>query len=176
MANPMGAFIELWPLMADDEAIWKVSPGLAPWTSALPVMSDTDPNFDADQLLYLETRIKRPPLIHSTSWRPKKQRLLLTYMAVVAIEPDTPVLQLWPEARVAISRRLLRAYGPPIPHAAWEAPSPRPADVLVHGIRHLRFMQEFGTPDQQRVLSTPHWAKHLELLKPALAGYYSEAA
>ena len=166
MAEPMASWIELWPLAADEARIWLLS-GTGPWESTLPVMSDGDPLFEARDTLWSNGALDPPLLVHGTSWRVDGQRFLLTHVAVIGVRGL--VLDAWPNAQ-PVSLELANAVGKPLPYHPAEAPTPRYIDVLLHAIRHLRFLLD--TDDGNAAAFDEHWRKHLKRLRPALAGMY----
>lgn len=166
----MQARVEVWPVAADQQGLWLIS-GRGPWVAGLPVMADDDPHSDVEYTLTSNgIALADAPLIHSTSWRVAGQGLLLTYLAVVR-RPGY-VRENWPAAE-PISPRLPGAVGRPLPHDAAEPPVEiREVDVLLHALRHARFLWEWDAT-AAAVFDTD-WVRHLSVLKPALAGMYSE--
>lgn len=167
MANDMYIRVEVWPVAADEAGIWLVS-GEDALRSSLPVPSDSEPHAETE-LLLAAGGFEPVVFLHSTSWRADGPSVILTYVAVV----DTPgtVLDRWPNAR-PISLSLARHVGPApaAPHTA--PPAPRYIDVLLHAIRHLRFLLE--TDEASATAFRPQLRRHLERLAPALAGMYRQ--
>lgn len=166
MSEPKPIYLEVWPLAADAARIWLLS-GSEPWYSSLPVMSDEDENAEAHDMLWANGALDPPLLLHSTSWRPDDQRLLLTYVAVIGVRGL--VLAAWPSAQ-PVSLELAKAVGKPVPYHPAEAPTPRYIDVLLHAIRHLRFLLDADAGTAAAL--DQHWRAHLNHLAPALAGMY----
>ena len=166
MCGLMNVQVEVWPVAADDVGLWLLS-GETPWLSA-PITQDSDPHFEVEELCFTHPR---PVLVHSTSWRPDGPHIVLTYIVVYDTGAQ-PVLETWPVAN-PVSSALLDAVGPPATNAAHDVPIPRHVDVLVHAIRHLRFLQEHDATAADALPAA--WRVHLEKLRPALAGLYSTA-
>ena len=167
--EPMAVWPEVWPVVADEIGIWLVS-GQDAWRPDLPVMADTEPHADVDLELYRQgaTDVR---LLHSTSWRVDGPRVILTYMAV--LNTDGLARDQWPDA-LPISPKIPDAVGKPLTHAAAEVPTPRYIDVLMHGLRHLKFLLgPHGDATAAAALSEP-WPTHLAPLAPALAGMYDQ--
>jgi hypothetical protein len=182
MPEYMTVAVEVWPLAADETAIWLLSDGDA-WRLG-PIWADSDVHYevqwllfqhdiDPDSALFVEVPAPRPAagVIHSTSWRPDGATIVLTYMAVV--KADGYVLETWPHA-APVTSALPAAIGKAPPHGAADVPIPRVADVLLHGIRHLRFLAtEEGDAETAAALDA-NWLRHLAPLRPALAQMFSE--
>jgi hypothetical protein len=164
----MGITAEVWPLAADAAGIWLISGGDAlRWG---PVMADGDVHYEVETLLRgFGIGIPDVPVIHSTSWRPDGPAVVLTYMAVV--KADGYVLETWPDA-APVTSALPAAVGKAPPHAAAEVPVPRVVDVLLHGIRHLRWLLDHDAETSAAL--DGNWRRHLAPLEPALATMYSE--
>jgi hypothetical protein len=111
-------------------------------------------------------------VVHSTSWRDAGPAVVLTYMAVVAV--DGFVLGAWPDA-VPVTPVLLAKTAKPLPHRP--AGPPREvfvSHVLEHGLRHLAFQTgKWGDANIAAVLDR-NMRRHLAQLKPGMAGMYSE--
>lgn len=168
MCGTTNVQVEVWPVAADGAGLWLLSAD-GPWLSA-PIAQDSDPHFEVEFLL-ARAGVETPPLLHSTSWRPDGPHVVLTYIAVVDVG-SLPVAQVWPDA-APIGAALLEAVGTPPTHAADDVPVPRHVDVLVHAIRHVRFLQEFDATAAEALPA--EWSSHLARLRPALAGLYSTA-
>lgn len=169
MAENMPVRVELWPLAADDLGIWLIS-GADAWRS-INVASDTEPHAEAE--LLIADRLgadARASLLHSTSWRTDGQAVILTYVATFE-PPGAYVRDTWPGA-APISPAMAELAGRPITHGAAEPPTPRYLDVLLHAIRHLRFLKD--TDESARQAMAPDWRKHLASWEPALSGMYTE--
>jgi hypothetical protein len=167
MLEQMAIWTEVWPVAADKLGLWLVS-GNDAWRSNLPIMADSEPHAEVENLITNHTILDNVALIHSTSWRVDGPSFILTYMAVVQC-PDL-VRGMWPNA-MPISLDLAKAVGKPFPHAAAESPTPRYIDVLMHGLRHLRFLLNTDT-DNASALDN-YWQQHLSELQPALASMYT---
>ncbi len=168
MANDMPVRVEVWPLAADDLGIWLISGGDA-WRSG-NIPSDTEPHAEAELLIAGHLGDQAPELLHSTSWRTDGQAVILTYAAT--FEPVGEfVRDTWPDS-APISPAMAELVGRPITHGAAEPPTPRYVDVLLHAIRHLRFLKD--TDESARQAMTPTWRKHLASWEPALSGLYSD--
>jgi len=182
MSEKMGVNVEVWPLAADEAGIWLVSGGGA-WSYG-PVMADSDVHYEIEMLLFshdinpddavfvaLPSGAPRADVIHSTSWRPDGPAIMLTYMAVV--RADGYVRERWPDA-VPVTAALPEAIGKAPAHGAAEVPVPRVADVLLHGIRHLRWLAGPEGDAETAAALDVNWHRHLAPLRPALATMYSE--
>lgn len=167
MANNMPIYVEVWPVSADQASIWLIS-GTEPWTVG-PVQSDTEPHAEAEYALAEHDAIARAALIHSTSWRVEDNYLLLTYVAV--IRTDALVIDSWPNAK-PIGLPIAQHVGPTVPYRPTDAPTPRYIDVLLHGLRHLRFLMLTDQTNANALGGS--WPVHLETLEPALAQMYSD--
>jgi hypothetical protein len=175
--------IEAWPVAADSEAIWLA--GRDAWRDG-PLKADTTVHFAVQQMLYwhgidpddLALFVQVPEgtpqagVIHSTSWRDAGPSVVLTYMAVVRVKGY--VIETWPDA-APVMTALSSAIGKPRPHRAARAPECiRPPDVLLHGLRHLKFqIGPWGDANIAAAMDR-NWRRHLHALKPALATMYSE--
>jgi hypothetical protein len=160
----MNVVVECWPCAADRYGIWLVSGTDA--RRSPPIPSDSDPHFEIE-LLIAGRDTRSPIVLHSTSWRPDGPTIVLTYVAVLPCEGL--VRDQW-AGSMPVSEELIPAVGKPIPHGAAERPIPRYVDVLLHGIRHLRFLVD--TDDAARGALLGYWAEHLAQLTPGLAGMY----
>jgi hypothetical protein len=175
--------IEVWPVAADTEAIWLA--GRDAWRDG-PLPAATTVHYEVQRLLFehdidpddLAVFIQLPEaapqagVIHSTSWRDAGPAVVLTYMAVVRVEGY--VIGSWPDA-APVMTALTGAIGKPRPHRAAQAPECiRPPDVLLHGLRHLKFqLGPWGDANIAAAMDR-NWRRHLHALKPALATMYSE--
>jgi len=110
-------------------------------------------------------------VIHSTSWRQDGPRVILTYVAVASVAAGMFVADYSPMAR-PITLDVLAEVGKPYPHRADQAPWPRHLDVLMHAIRHLRFLRD--TDSETSAALGPDWALHLAAFEPALSGLYTD--
>jgi len=168
MGEPMAAWVEVWPLAADDNGIWLVSGGDA-WRGIVPIPADGDPLFEVKLLVSMHNPGMQLDLIHSTSWRVDGQSILLTWVGIARV--DNLVIDQWPNA-LPVTAKLFEKVGNPITHAANEPPTPRDIDVLMHAVRHLRFLRD--TDESAREVMTEAWLRHLASWEPALSGMYSE--
>jgi hypothetical protein len=165
----MSVLIELWPLAADETAIWLIS-GADPWVS-WQIPADNEPHFTAEQLASGQEDGIQFDLLHSTSWRVDGSgHVLLTYVGIVTTTEEY-VRTRWPNA-LPVTAELSQTVGRPLTHAAAEPPTPRDIDVLMHAIRHLRFLAD--TDESARSAMSPAWLRHLQTLRPALSGLYTD--
>ena len=148
--------------------LWLVS-GDDAWRTA-PVPSDSGPHFELEMELALHhIHDDQVLLMHSTSWRADGPCLIVTYMVVV--DPGDLVRGIWPDAR-PITVQAADEVGMPQTHAPDEPPEPSDFHVLMHGLRHLKYLIEHdGTA---AVALGGLWSEHLGPFEPALAGMYSE--
>ena len=168
MLEPMTITVEAWPVAADVTGLWLIS-GDDAWRYGA-VMADSDVHFEVEMLLAENgIGVIDRAALHSTSWRPDGPSVVLTYMAV--IEPAGLVLDRWPDA-LPITAELADAAGKPPTHAATEAPLPRFRDVMLHGLRHLKYLYDHDATNAAAMGDL--WRQHLEPFAPALAGMYSE--
>jgi hypothetical protein len=168
MGEPMAAHVEVWPLAADRTGIWLLSGGDA-WRAG-PIPADSDPLFEVQLLAGQHDPRMQLDLIHSTSWRVDGPAVILTWVGIA--EADGLAVEQWPHA-LPVTPELYEKVGRPFTHAANEPPTPRDIDVLMHAIRHLRFLRD--TDDSARAVMTQAWLDHLAAWEPALAGMYTEA-
>jgi hypothetical protein len=182
MAEKMGVNVEVWPLAADDAGIWLISGG-EPW-SVGPLDADSDVHYEVEWMLFrhdigpddavfiaLPPDAPRADVIHSTSWRPDLGAIMLTYVAVVRTAGY--VLETWPDA-APVTSALPAAVGKAPPHGAADVPVPRVIDVLLHGLRHLRFLMGPDGDAETAAALDENWIRHLAPLRPALAKMFSE--
>lgn len=168
MAENMAVIAEGWAVAADRAGLWLVS-GDDAWRTA-PVPSDSGPHFELELELGLHyIHDDQVLMMHSTSWRADGPHLIVTYMVVV--EPGDLVRAVWPDAR-PITVQAADEVGKPRTHAADEPPEPSDFHVLMHGLRHLRYL--LGTDATSAAALGELWARHLAAFEPALAGMYSE--
>jgi hypothetical protein len=170
----LGVRVEVWPVAADQFGIWLVSPEADAWRSDY-VNADREPHRAVEDLLDAHDQFNRVQLLHSTSWRTDSDAVVLTYIAVLAValvghgESNEYVLDTWPHAR-PLTLATAEAVGKPLPHGPIEPPTPRYIDVLMHAVRHLRFLLE--TDVQAQAGLDDHWRHSLSDLQPTLAGMY----
>ena len=183
MPELMTVTVEVWPLAADESGIWLLSDGDA-WRFG-PIEATSDVHYEAELLLFqhgidpgdvvflkLDSQAPRADVIHSTSWRPDGPTIVLTYMAVV-MRAGGYVLETWPDAS-PITSALPAAVGKAPPHGAAEVPVPRVVDVLLHGLRHLKFLADPDGDAETAAALDGNWLRHLAPLRPALATMFSE--
>jgi hypothetical protein len=82
-------------------------------------------------------------LIHSPSWRVDRPVIILTWVGIAQIHDL--VIDQWPNV-LPVTTEMFAKVGNPITHAANEPPTPRDSDVLLHAIRHLRFLRDTNGP------------------------------
>ena len=167
MGEPMAARVEVWPLAADDNGIWLLSGGDA-WRTG-PIPADSEPFFEVKLLVGQHDSTMHLDLIHSTSWRVDGPAIILTWVGIA--RTDDLVIARWPTA-LPITAKMFTKVGNPITHAADEPPTPRDIDVLMHAIRHLRFLRD--TDESARAVMTEAWLQQLASWQPALSGMYSQ--
>lgn len=168
MGEPMAAWVEIWPLAADETGIWLLSGGDA-WRTG-PVPADSDPLFEVKLLVGQHDPEMQLDLIHSTSWRVDGPSVILTWVTIA--HARGLVVEQWPDA-LPVTTKLAEKVGKPITHAANEPPTPRDIDVLMHAIRHLRFLRD--TDDSARVVMPEAWLQNLDAWEPVLSGLYIES-
>jgi hypothetical protein len=166
MSEHMGVRLEVWPVAADRTGIWLLADDA--WRSGR-LNADTRPHHEAELLAYEHAPDLPIAVYHSTSWRFDDPGVILTYIAVADLGEH--VQDWWPMAR-PVTLDLLTAVGKPYPHRADDEPVPRYIDVLVHAIRHLRFLLDTDTETADAL--GPHWRQQLAEVKPALAGLYTD--
>jgi hypothetical protein len=166
MTENLPVRVEVWPLGADYEGIWLLS-GEDAWRSG-NVTSDSEPHWEIERLL--EVADLKPVLVHSTSWRMDEQAVVLTYVAVPKVADY--VLADYPNAR-PVTRQLQILVGRPPRHSAVEPPAPRYVDVLLHALRHLRFLRDTDAHVSRQLGG--HWWMNLEPLEPELMAMYFAA-
>jgi hypothetical protein len=165
----LGVRVEVWPVAADEFGIWLVSEEADAWRSDY-VPAVTEPHKIAEQLLDAREQFNRLRLLHSTSWRTDRDAVVLTYIAVLGGHGSHEyVRDVWTSAR-PLTLDTAEAVGRPLPHGPVEPPTPRYIDVLMHGVRHLRFLLE--TDIQAQAGLDDHWRRSLSELQPTLAGMY----
>ncbi|MFI6522185.1 hypothetical protein ACIBF1_42015 [Spirillospora sp. NPDC050679] len=165
MLEPMSVRVEVWPVAADSVGLWLVSDGDA-WRSG-PVPADSEPHAEVEYVLSQHGGSDKVDLLHSTSWRVDGPAVYLTYMAVVHC--SGLVREEWPNA-LPIGMELFDAVGKPPEHSPVEAPAPRYIDVLLHGIRHLRFLLDNDTANAAAFSDA--WRDQLTRIQPAIATMY----
>ena len=166
MAENMTVTPEVWPVAADRAGIWLISGHDAWRTGAVP--SDSEPHAELESELFARGVADRVALLHSTSWRIDQSGLIVTYMAV--IKADDLVRGIWPRA-LPITLAAIGKVGKPAPHGPTEPPAPSAFHVLMHGLRHLRFLMDWDP--REAAAMGEQMQRHLEPLTPALAGMYA---
>lgn len=156
--------VEVWPVAADEVGIWLLS-GADAYRSG-PVPAHLDLHAAARELL-IRHCIPAPTLLHGTSWREDGSATMHTYVAIVPV--DGLVRQRYGEAE-PVSRLTPMLVGPPIPAEADARPRVRYIDVLMHAVRHLRFLM--ATDAAARSVLAPPWPQHLGAFEPVLSGMY----
>lgn len=167
MLEQLHVHVEIWPVAADSVGLWLIS-GTEPWRSG-PVPQDLGPRDEAQIVLDEHEVANSLHVIHSTSWRAERGHIMLTYIA--AIKVSDLVREEWPAA-VPVAPELAANVGKPAPTSPTGEPIPRYIDVLLHGIRHLRFLTYTDSPAREALGA--QWRQHLELWEPALSGMYEE--
>jgi hypothetical protein len=164
----MSVMAEGWVVAADAAGIWLVS-GRDAWrTSHVP--ADSGPHFELELELFEHGIDRRQvTLMHSTSWRADGPHLIVTYMVVVT--PRTLVLDRWRGAQ-PVTVLAANAVGRPRTHAANEPPEPSDFHVLMHGLRHLKYLLDHDATAAAALGA--QWRRHLEPFEPALAEMYAE--
>lgn len=165
----LGVRVEVWPVAADEFGIWLVSDEADAWRSGY-VPADSEPHRAAERLLDEHQQFNQLRLLHSTSWRTDRDAIMLTYIAVLGGHSSHEfVRDVWPHAR-PLTLEAATAVGKPLPHGPAEPPTPRYIDVLMHAVRHLRFLLETDVHAQAAL--DDHWQHSLNNLQPALASMY----
>jgi len=159
--------VEIWPVAADQVSLWLLS-GNQPWQSG-PVMADNEPHAELEYILSEHGVLQDAMLLHSTSWRVEGPSVILTYIAAITVHDL--IRAAWPGA-APINLELAEVVGKPIPHTAIDAPTPRHIDVLLHGLRHIRFLQDTDSTNAGALDSL--WRKYLAELSPAFATMYND--
>ncbi len=168
MAENMPVIVEGWAVAADRAGLWLVSGGDAWRTAAVP--SDSGPHFELElELAAHGIDLDQVALMHSTSWRADGPCLIVTYMVVV--KADDLVRGTWRNA-LPITVRAAGEVGRPRTHAPGEPPEPTDFHVLMHGLRHLKFLLRHDATSAAAMGAL--WHFHLAAFEPALAGMYSE--
>lgn len=167
MLEQLHVHVEVWPVAADEVGLWLLS-GADAWRSG-PINQDLGPRDEVEHVLVQHAVDDRLRLIHSTSWRAEPGHVMLTYIA--AVDLSGLARDEWPNA-VPISPRLADSVGKPTPTSPTGEPVPRYVDVLLHGLRHLRFLTFTDSPAREAL--SGEWPRHLEDWAPALSGMYEE--
>lgn len=168
MLEPMTVRVEVWPLAADEVGIWLLS-GSDAWRSPA-IMADSEPHTEVEFQLATHD-VPGAAVLHSTSWRTEGTSVIVTYVAV--IDAGSAVRVAWPAA-LPVTTVLAAEVGKPPTHAPTEAPAPRYIDVLMHGLRHLRWLADPANDATSAAAFPAYWRQHLAPLEPALATMYDE--
>jgi hypothetical protein len=167
VAEPMAVWDEVWPVALDGSGVWLLDD---PRDQEMQVFSDDEPQAVAETRLHLLGMLDHLIALHSTSWRVDGQRLITSWIAVIAVPTDY-VRQVYPKA-MPLSTSVLDLVGHPIPHGATEPPTPRDLDVLLHALRHLAFLVGPEGDVNVRDALTAAWLRELGPVRHALAGMY----
>ncbi|MGH4022044.1 MAG: hypothetical protein ACRDT0_22980 [Pseudonocardiaceae bacterium] len=167
MSDRFGVRVEVWAVGADSAGLWLLS-GEDAWRSDM-VAADSEPHAAVEDILARVGALETALVLHSTSWRTDGDSMVLTYMAVI----DCPglVRDDWSAAK-PVSSGLVEVVGRPLSTATVEAPIPRYVDVLMHGLRHLRFL--LNTDSTVHAALNQTWREHLAAFTPVLAGMYDQ--
>ena len=167
MLEPMTVHVEIWPIAADEVGLWLVS-GDDCWRGG-PVMADNEPHSEVEYAISEHMLLDDVALLHSTSWRVDGPHVVLTYMAIV--RSTDLVRETWPSA-MPINLDLAEAVGKPLGYEPSKPPTPRHIDVLMHGLRHLRFLM--STDSVNAAAMDEYTQQHLTKLDPAFATMYND--
>jgi hypothetical protein len=165
---------EIWPLAVDDLGIWLIS-GRDAWRTG-PVPSGSGADFEAKLELFAYGIGKdQLPFIHSTSWRDELPRLIVTFAAWVQPARGDLVRGTWRGA-MPLTAGAAKAVGPARPHAPAEPPQPTYFHVLMHALRHIKWLSDPANDiDSAAVLATDgRWGRHLAPFQPELARMFTE--
>lgn len=182
MTEYMRTTIEVFPVAATDQGVWLLS-GSEPWVDDAGVASDSNPWWDFEALLRAHGIRPSPAdlqaenlqvtavLSHQTSNRwDRTGRVSGQVNTFMSVLPDDVLL---PGSR-PVSLQAVQLMGRPLTHASTDLPVViTGADVLLHGLRHLWHLVMFDAT--ARADMPPKLARHLEVLRPALAGLYEQA-
>lgn len=170
--RPMLTYSEAWPLGADATGLYLLS-GTGPWPSDY-IGCQSDPQTMVEIELIQRGIPVGPDLpLHSTSWRVEYDRQadrnfgIYTFMAVVPC-PEL-VYDRWPHAE-PIPPELAEELGQAPRHPVGQLPDVPYWFVLLHGLRHLRFLRD--TDSDLRDALDADWRRHLERFTPAIARMY----
>lgn len=175
--NRLGVRVEVWPVAADEHAIWLVAPEADAWRSGI-IPDRLESHQAARQILRAHNGYPNAPggawdavmLLHSTSWRADDDAVILTYVAALGgFGSHEYVRDVWPHAR-PLTLTLTDTVGKPEPALPIDPPTPRYIDVLMHGVRHLAMLRDTDTAARDAL--DEHWVAHLGRLQPTLAGMY----
>jgi hypothetical protein len=161
---------EVWAVAADEEGIWLIGR----WPSE-PIRADSDAHTAAELELITHGCFAETTLMHSTSWRADGAAMVTTYLAVVAC--PGPVREHWPEA-LPVSLALAEIVGRPPTHGPLEPPKVPHWHVLLHALRHLRFLSDPVSIGYDATVARElegEWQRHLAAFEPAIARMYDQA-
>jgi hypothetical protein len=162
--------IEVWALAADHAGVWLLDDDA--WRPDLPIPADSEAHAEVElELARRGVDLSDVVLIHSTSWRTDRTSTVLTYLAVVDCDP---AVEGWPDAK-PVTLEMAQAVGPAPTHSPVGAPAPRYSDVLLHGLRHLRYLLDHDATTSHVMAQLPQWREHLSVLEPAFAEMYGQA-
>lgn len=170
--QPILSYSEVWPLGADEVSIWLLSGEAGPWPSDY-----IDRRSDAQTMAELECIRHSVNLatcvLHSSSWRTHYDEDtdqnfdIKTFMLADSL--DDLALDRWPDAR-AFTPEFAESLGRAPHHGPAEPPIVRWGHVLLHGVRHLRYLRD--TDSDIRDGLSDDWCRHLEAFEPAIAQMY----
>jgi hypothetical protein len=132
-------------------------------------MADNEPHSEVEYAISEHMLLDDVALLHSTSWRVDGPHVVLTYIALV--RSTDLVREAWPSA-MPINLDLAEAVGKPLSYNPTEPPTPRHIDVLMHGLRHLRFLM--STDSANATAIDEHTKQYLAKLTPAFAAMYND--
>jgi hypothetical protein len=169
----MGVVLELYTLAVDATGIYMINDGGQAWRTGR-IDADTDVFAELELLAYEYEPGLALPIIHGTSNRQDGPHMVHTFVAVAETAPFVQfVLARWPDA-MPLTPQGAAEVGPAIPHASNARPYPRDADVLLHAVRHLRFLRD--TDDGAREDMSLHLRRHLTAFEPVLNRMYGQTA
>jgi hypothetical protein len=174
MGNDMGVRTEIWPIVADQRGMWLAS-GVLPWLLRANIEAGDEDAIHADTELEIYRNgidLSDVAALHSTSWRPGPGGWYAIFTYAVVIRQHDHVPARWRGA-MPISRLLVDKVGRPLPQPATEPPIPRRVDVLMHALRHLRWLVD--TDDTVGPPIDLQLGRHLDGFRPALAHMYRHA-
>jgi hypothetical protein len=174
MFEPMATWVEVWPFAADKRGIWLVS-GVGAWHPGTYVPADSSPHGEVELLLAENGALTEARFIHGSSWRHEAPRQIDTFIVVLDLG-DEYVRARWPQA-APVDEMLPFEVGKPLDHLPDEPPTPRPVDVLLHGLRLLRHESESNSTTRATLAGlSGDWLRHLQAFAPALAKMYMYTA
>jgi hypothetical protein len=168
----MRVVAEVWPVAADETGLWLLNP-TGPWPSE-PLQEGSDPHAAATLELQQHGTWGDTVWLHQTSSRTDGGTQVETLLAIVRC-PGL-VRNTWPEA-LPITTDAAEVVGPPSSHSAIEPPAGvRFWDVLLHALRHLRYLADpaLGNDATTWAALSHEWHLHLAAFEPAMAMMYAE--